>query len=210
MKSEDRATWTITTHDWARDVDVDHLHGIRDERAMYEPGGRRHQILEVLAYADDEAAGLGRIGHVVVSISRDGSVSVADDGRGTDTRTDGGGDIVRKPVMATRDVRFFESASAPLLPDGLPRRGMSTVSALSSVLAHENRRADGRWVQEYHHGVPSTDLRILADPAEVSPGAGAGTGTTVTFRSELGDPTDLSDTDLTAFRWVSIRVVREG
>lgn len=49
-------------------------------------------------------------------------------GRGTDTRFDSRGVAVKKPVMATRDPRFFDH------PDhGYPRRGMSVVAALSGA-----------------------------------------------------------------------------
>lgn len=80
-------------------------------------------ILEVLAYAGDEANALGRIGDATVDYHDDGAVTVIDDGRGTDTRRDASGRRIRKPVMATKDVRFFDAPDAPLLPDGLPRRG---------------------------------------------------------------------------------------
>ncbi len=165
--------WTTTTHDWSVEVDPVHL---AEARRLAESLGAdlpTHLVLEVLAYADDEAESLGRRGRVVV-ILRSSEVEVADDGRGTDTRRDGRGRPVRKPVMATRDVRFFDAGTPPLLPDGLPRRGMSTVSAVSPLLLHENRRADGSWSQAYVHGIPQEELRG-GPPADR-------TGTTVTFR----------------------------
>jgi len=55
--------------------------------------------------------------------ARGRSVSVADDGRGTDTRLDDRGEPLRKPIMSTRDLRFFDVPDPPLLPDGHPRRG---------------------------------------------------------------------------------------
>src|SRR5690242_14226850 len=96
--------------------------------------------MEVVAYADEEAASAERRGRCTISLHGDGSVSVADDGRGTQTRTDDGGTAVRKPVMATRDLRFFDGAPSAHLPDGTPRRGMSVVAALSEWLVHTNRR----------------------------------------------------------------------
>ncbi len=102
-------------------------------------------------------------------------MSVADDGRGTDTRFDAGGRAVRKPVMATKDLRFFDHPRARSLPDGHPRRGMSVVAALSEWLVHTNRRAEGAWTQRYEHGVPATDLTPVADDGT--------TGTTVRFRA---------------------------
>jgi DNA gyrase subunit B len=48
-------TWKNTTHDWSRDVDVAHLERIRHDPARFAPGGVTHLVLEVLAYAADEA-----------------------------------------------------------------------------------------------------------------------------------------------------------
>ena len=201
MGESNRTRWIPTTHDWTHDVDIAHLDEIQRDRLRYEAGGRRHQMLEVLAYADDEAAALERVGVATVHISQDDSVSIADDGRGTDTRTDSNGTLIRKPIMATKDLRFFDATTPPVLSDGLPRRGISTVSALSSLLTHENRRTEGAWFQEYRHGFPTAPVCN----APRTPG----TGTTVSFRSELGAPTHLTDADLRAFQWLEIRYTVE-
>jgi DNA gyrase subunit B len=76
-----------TTHDWSITVDASHLAHIRRDPAVFAPGGVRHLVLEVVAYAADEAEASG--GGCAVTFCRDGSVSVSDDGRGTDTRHDG-------------------------------------------------------------------------------------------------------------------------
>jgi DNA gyrase subunit B len=150
--------WRNTTHDWTSTVDVEHLAEIRDNPARFAPGGLLHLVLEVVAYAADEAASTGG-GHGRVTLHADGSVSVADDGRGTDTRHDASGNPIRKPVMATKDLRFFDTTpAAQQLADGHPRRGMSVVAALSDWLVHTNRRSDGAWTQRYEHGLPVTDL----------------------------------------------------
>ncbi|MFH8985684.1 ATP-binding protein [Streptomyces varsoviensis] len=167
--------WRNTTHDWAATVDRDHLADIRRNPATFAPGGTRHLILEVLAYAADEAE-CGHGGHCRVTLHPDGSISVADDGRGTDTRFDGDGRPVKKPVMASKDLRFFDFPEAQTLPDGHPRRGMSVVAALSEWLVHTNRRRDGAWSQRYEHGLPVADLEPLADDGT--------TGTTVRFRPD--------------------------
>lgn len=127
-------------------------------------------ILEIVAYADDEAEDQNRLGTVVIEIASD-NLTVTDDGRGTDTRRDSDGIVVRKPVMATCDIRFFARADAPLLPDGERRRGMSVVAANCAELIHENRRREGAWAQRYERGVPVSDL--------VEIGTWTGTGTTV-------------------------------
>lgn len=110
------------------------------------PGGVLHLVLAVLASGNDEAESLGRAGKCVVILHSDCSVSVADDGRGTDTRRGSNGEMAKKPVMATEDLRFFDNPNVVLLPDGTPRRGMSVVSALSHwrpPLVTDVRPSDG-------------------------------------------------------------------
>lgn len=170
--TESPTHWQNTTHDWAREVDVEHLAQIRGEPAVLAPSGALHLLLEVLAYPSDEAESNGA-GRCVVTLRADGSVSVADNGRGTDTRVDGRGRTVKKPVMATKDLRFFDSPGTALLPDGHPRRGMSVVAALSEWLVHTNRRPNGSWTQRYEHGIPITNLTPIPDDGT--------TGTTVHF-----------------------------
>ena len=169
-------SWENTTHDWAAIVDHKHLAQIREQSTTYAPGGMEHLILEVLAYAADAAEAAGRAGRGIVTLHADGSVSVADDGRGTDTRVDAAGRVIKKPVMATKDLRFFDHPDAETLPDGHARRGMSVVAALSEWLIHTNRRTNGSWTQTYEHGVPTTDLTPVADDGT--------TGTMVHFQPD--------------------------
>jgi topoisomerase-4 subunit B len=176
--------WRNTTHNWAMDLDVEHLEQIRRESAVFAPRGVLHLVLEVLAYTADEAECTGS-GRAVVTLHSDGSVSVSDNGRGTDTRVDDQGRTVKKPVMATKDLRFFDSPAAPTLPDGHSRRGMSVVAALSAWLVHTNRRRNGAWTQRYERGIPATDLAPIPDDGV--------TGTTVHF---LPDAALVSDAQI--------------
>ncbi|WP_280242038.1 ATP-binding protein [Nocardia abscessus] len=193
-----------TTHDWASTVDSAHLESIRREPETMAPGGVRHLILEVVAYAADEAE-CTEGARCVVTLHADGSVSVSDNGRGTDTRTDEQGRHVKKPIMASKDLRFFDSPDAQDLPDGHPRRGMSVVAALSRWLVHTNRRQHGAWTQRYEYGVPVTDL------LPVTPNGT--TGTTVHFRPdrdllEMVEPTVRELTQLTSpWRRLSVEIV---
>jgi DNA gyrase subunit B len=122
--------WRSTTRDWATSVDAGHLAEVRQRPARFAPGGIVHLILEVIAYAADEAETMVAE-RCVVTLHGDGLVSVADNGRGTDTRYDEQGQPIRKPVMATKDLRFFGLPDVQRLPDRHPRHGMSVVAALS-------------------------------------------------------------------------------
>ncbi|WP_411104944.1 ATP-binding protein [Streptomyces sp. cmx-4-9] len=196
-----RAAWVNTTHDWSRVVDTDHLAHIRQRPAEFAPDGPWHLVLEVLAYAADEASFKGG-GHCLVVLHPDGSLSVRDDGRGTDARMDEHGRIVKKPVMATKDLRFFDFPQVEVLPDGHPRRGMSSVAALSDWLTHTNRRLNGAWTQRYENGVPVTGLEAV----EVD----GTTGTLVHFRpnGSLGSVTGPTTGDMSrlAAAWPHLRV----
>ncbi len=152
--------WTNTTHDWAAAVDSAHLATIAADPGRHAPGGAWHLLLEVAAHPVDEAVDRGTRGICTVTAHADGSWSVADDGRGTDTRLDEAGRPVKKPVMSTKDLRFFDGPAAELLPDGFARRGMSVVSALSTWLVHTNRRLNGSWTQRYERGIPDELLPI--------------------------------------------------
>ena len=199
--TDSETQWVNTTHDWAAAVDHEHLAQIRKRPAGYAPGGVEHLILEVLAYAADEAQSEGRAGRGIVTMYADGSVSVADDGRGTDTRVDDEGRVIKKPVMGTKDLRFFDDPDVETLPDGHARRGISVVAALSRWLIHTNRRTGGSWTQRYEHGVPTTDLTSVADDGT--------TGTTVHFQPEIATSVspEVMASDLTrAANWPQLRV----
>ena len=136
-----------------------------------------------------------------MTLHADGSVSVADDGRGTDTHVDAEGRVIKKPVMGTKDLRFFDDPDAETLPDGHARCGISVVAALSEWLIHTHRRTGGSWTQRYEHGVPTTDLTSVADDGT--------TGTTVHFQPDIATPVspEVMASDLArAANWPQLRV----
>jgi topoisomerase-4 subunit B len=165
----------VTTHDWSAEVDVGHLAEIRADSERFSRGGITHLVLEVLAYSLDEAV-FGTTDRVQVWLYADGSVSVEDNGRGTAVHHDDAGTPMVKPIMATRDLRFFGVADAPVLPDGLARSGMSVVAAMSEWLTHTNRRENGAWARRYERGLPHGPLTEIE--------RGDSTGTSVHFRPD--------------------------
>jgi DNA gyrase subunit B len=140
--------------------------------------------LEVLAYVADEAVLTGDT-TTALTLHGDGSVSVADHGGGTDTRVDSHGTAIKKPVMTTKDLRFFDTPDVVRLPDGHPRGGISVVSALSDWLVHTNRRRNGAWVQRYERGIPVSGITPMPDDGT--------TGTTVHF---MPDPALITSTQI--------------
>lgn len=165
----------VTTHEWTHAPDAAHIAAIRADSARYSRGGLAHLVLEVVAYPVDEAEA-GTTNRVLVTLHGDGSISVEDNGRGTNVFFDEHGNPMVKPIMATRDIRFFNNPEAELLPDGLPRTGMSVVAALSTWLIHENRRLNGAWTRRYEHGLPESALTEVA--------AGPHPGTVVHFHPD--------------------------
>lgn len=157
-----------TTHDWSVHADHDHVARVREDLSRRQAGHLEHLVLEVLAYALDEVV-QGSTRSIEVRRHDDGSWSVRDDGRGTDTRLDARGVPVVKPVMATADLRFFDVDGGEVLADDSPRAGMSVVTSASAWLVHENRRVDGAWRTRYEDGLP------VGDPESIDPDGTSGT-----------------------------------
>lgn len=122
-----------STHRWDRTVDEQHVEEIRNSLGVFTAGGVTHLVLEVVAYAADEAAARGVVGRCVVQLHADGSVLVGDNGRGTDTRVDSSGRPLRKPIMGTKDLRFrltrpARASRRPAAMGHLGRRGCQRVA----------------------------------------------------------------------------------
>ena len=133
-----------------------------------------------------------------MTLHADGAVSVADDGRGTDTHVDAEGRVIKKPVMGTKDLRFFDDPDAEALPDGHVRRGMSVVAALSEWLIHTNRRVMDSAVSAR---CPTNDLTPVADDGT--------TGTTVHFQPDVAirvSPVMMAPQLTRAANWRRLRV----
>jgi GNAT superfamily N-acetyltransferase len=186
-------TLRLSTHSWLSPTDADHIVAVRAAAHRYAEGGVLHLALEVLAYPLDEARE-GTTSRVMVTLYDDGSIAIADDGRGTYVRFDDDGVPMVKPIMATRDLRFFEIPDTPLLPDGIRRSGMSVVAALSEWAVHTNRRTEGSWTRRYERGLPRGTLTEV-------PGNGR-TGTTIHLRPDpaiFGHERLTADTLATAY-----------
>ncbi|MDD5700011.1 MAG: DNA topoisomerase (ATP-hydrolyzing) subunit B [Candidatus Nanoarchaeia archaeon] len=155
------------------------LEGVRKRPAMYIGGtgkdGLHHLVYEVVDNSVDEALA-GFCKKIEVTINKDGSVTVDDDGRGIPVDTH---PIYKVPALQIALTKLhaggkFDKKSYQI-SGGLHGVGVSVVNALSKKLVVEVSREGKVYRQEYSRGDPKTKLEA------VSKYEGDGTGTRITF-----------------------------
>jgi DNA gyrase subunit B len=158
------------------------IEAIRLRPAMYVGDthlhGLHHLVNEVVDNSIDEAmAGFGHFIHVIIDV--DGSISVADDGRGipVDVYADTGKSALEVVMTTVHAGGKFDHHSYKV-SGGLHGVGLTAVNALSEWLQAEVRR-DGRlWRQDFEKGKPTSPLYGVTTTKT--------TGTKISF---LPDPT---------------------
>src|SRR5213596_2340344 len=156
------------------------LQAVRKRPAMYvgstDSRGLHHLVHEVVDNSIDEAMA-GFCKEIQVTLNEDGSVTVADDGRGIPvdlhpkykvpgvelvlSRMHTGGKFERKMYRVSR---------------GLHGVGLSVVNGLSERLEVRVRRDGKEYRMRFERGQKASDLEVV--------GKAQGTGTTITFRPD--------------------------
>lgn len=156
------------------------LEGVRRRPAMYIGGtgkdGLHHMIYEVVDNSVDEALA-GYCKTIKVSLNKDGSVTVEDDGRGIPVDMHPTLKIPAVQVALTKlhaGGKFDKKSYA--ISGGLHGVGISVVNALSEKLIVEIKRDGKVYSQEYSRGNAKSKLK-----PEPIKGKSSDTGTTVTF-----------------------------
>ena len=155
------------------------LEGVRRRPSMYVGStgkdGLHHLVYEVVDNSVDEALA-GYCKKIIVTINKDGSVTVEDDGRGipVDTHPQLKVPAVQVALTKLHAGGKFDKKSYQI-SGGLHGVGVSVVNALSKKLIVEVRRDGKKYRQEYSRGDPKTKLEVVGKVEEIN------TGTTITF-----------------------------
>jgi DNA gyrase subunit B len=167
------------------------IEGIRARPSMYigdvGQAGLHHLIYEVVDNCIDEALA-GHCRNVDVRLHLDGSVSIADDGRGIPVaiKKELGKSALEVVVTEIHAGGKFDKKSYKV-SGGLHGVGLTAVNALSTLFEAEIKREGKRWLLECQKG------RVIK-PVEAV-GEAKGTGTRITFTP---DPSIFPDTKFRA------------
>lgn len=143
------------------------LEGVRLRPAMYigstSKQGLHHLVTEIVDNAVDEAMG-GHCDTIIVSINKDGSVTVTDNGRGIPVELH---PVYKVPALEVVVTKLhaggkFDKDSYKV-SGGLHGVGISVVAALSKLMRVTVKRGGSIYQQEYEIGKPLYKVKTLGE-----------------------------------------------
>lgn len=170
----------VTGYDASQIQVLEGLEAVRRRPSMYigstDSLGLHHLVYEVVDNSVDEALG-GYAKGINVLLNRDGSVSVADDGRGipVDNHPQLGLPALEIVMTVLHAGGKFDHESYSF-SGGLHGVGVSVVNALSEWMEVEVRRNGRIYWQRYQRGSVASDVEVRGHSED--------TGTTVTFKPD--------------------------
>src|SRR5467141_3021109 len=196
-----------TTYDAGQIQVLEGLQGIRKRPAMYigslDARGLHHLVHEVVDNSIDEAMA-GFCKEIQVTLNADGSVTVADDGRGipVDVHPKYGVPGVELVLSRMHTGGKFERKMYRV-SGGLHGVGLSVVNGLSASLEVRGKRDGHEYRMRFERGEKTSDLEVVG-PAE-------GTGTIITFLpdSEVFESVEF-DYDVLATRLRELAFLNAG
>lgn len=155
------------------------LEGVRLRPAMYigstSKVGLHHLVWEIMDNSVDEAMG-GHCDNIDVSLNKDGSVTIKDNGRGIPVDLH---PVYKRPAVEVVVTKLhaggkFDKGSYAV-SGGLHGVGISVVAALSILMRVTIKKGGKIYQQEYKIGKPVYDLKVLGECDKKD------TGTEITF-----------------------------
>ena len=184
------------------------LEAVRKRPAMYigstGPNGLHHLIWEVVDNSVDEAMA-GRCSKITISLEKNGSVTVEDDGSGIPVKPHPKTKIsALTTVLTTLHAGGKFESGAYTVSGGLHGVGISVVNALSTFVKVQVQRDGHFWNQEFDLGKPKTKIKR----GKVS----KKTGTKVNFLADLEifDETQTYDYGIVAERLRQTAFLNKG